>query len=55
MLSALTKVVVYKARPKPRCPLSATDNVTHSRHKNMKINQELNDHLIIPVLLSVFV
>lgn len=30
MLPALTKVVVHKVRPKPGCPLSAADDVTHS-------------------------
>lgn len=37
MFPALTKVVVHKVRPKPRCPLSAADDVTHSVDREVKL------------------
>lgn len=36
MFSARTKKVVHEVRPKPRCPLSVADNVTHSKDKVRK-------------------
>lgn len=49
---AFTKEVVYNVRPKPRCPLSAADNVTHSEDK--KLGKRHKHEIIYPLSIVLY-